>query len=71
MSGMLEAVTNLINFEEKIRADRMIAFYANKVGSSVASEEVACINSVKRVNLEIDFGFNCIAQRHNLSSCMS
>lgn len=70
MSGMFQAVTYFIYLEEEVRADRMIAFYANKVGSSVASEEVACINSVKRIDLEIDFGFNSIAQRHNLGSCM-
>lgn len=70
MSSMFKAVANLIKFKEKIRADRMIALNANKVGSSVASKEVACINSMKRVNLEIDFGFNSITQRHNLSRGM-
>ncbi len=67
---MFETMTNLIKFKEKIRADRMITLNANKVGSSVASKIVACIDSMKRVNLQIDFGFNSIAQRHNLSSCM-
>jgi len=41
----------------------VVAFNANEVGSSVASEEIAGVDVIERVDLGIDSSFNDASER--------
>jgi len=56
MDSMLKTTADFFNFEQQERADRMIAFNADKVGFVFILYKATGFDVVQSVNLGIDFG---------------
>ena len=58
MRGMLKTMADLINPEEEEGADRVVAFNADEISSSVRSEELAGVDVAKGVDLRVHSSFD-------------